>query len=71
MFLLHVPSKLGIMLGKTMGAEWYKEPETGELERFYKYVFDKGPSDFRLLTEEGDWSYGGMENGFRKFDLHG
>jgi len=65
MFLVHKPSKMGIMLGKRMGYGWYAAPIESELNRFYEEL--KGyrlQDDFILLMEDcsgsscfGDWEY--------------
>ncbi len=54
MFLIHKPSKIGIMLGKRMACGWYDAPESEELERFYDYIKDDmvGSQDDFLLAME-------------------
>lgn len=74
MFLIHRPSLLGIMLGKTYLDPWYKAPEASELERFYSYVYEKFPcsDDFVLFLENTNTEFlytTEVENGFRVFQL--
>lgn len=55
MFLIHRPTKLGIMLGKRMGWGWYKPPEAAELQRFYDYHRRHShQDDFVLAMEDSD-----------------
>lgn len=82
LWLIHKPSKLGIMLGKRMAGEWYKAPENTDLERFYQYLYDQAEGDqddltlaMETCTEGGvscfnDWTYtADFENGFRVFEF--
>lgn len=83
MFLIHRPSTLGVMLGKSMGADWYKAPDADELERFYSVVFNDSccsPFDDFVLAMEvpgskmvfGGWQYTGeTKDGFKVFDFIG
>ena len=55
MFLIHKPSKLGIMLGKRMGWGWYNAPDKSEVERFYEYLSQNSEGsqdDFVLAMED-------------------
>jgi len=81
MFLIHKPSKLGIMLGKRLGWGWYGAPDKSEVERFYKYLsdnpesYDGSQDDFVLAMEDctesncfDDWRYTEQKvDGFRVF----
>ena len=78
MFLIHKPSKIGIMLGKSYRGEWYNAPEASELDRFYKYIYShypEEPDDFMLAMENcsqsecfNDWQYtSDFIDGFRVF----
>ncbi len=81
-FLIHKPSKLGIMLGKRMGWGWYKPPEKDEIQRFYDYLSNEQPyddgsqDDFVLAMEDcsesgcfDDWKYTSETVcGFRLFE---
>ena len=80
MFLIHKPSKLGVMLGKNMGCSWYKAPEKDTLESFYEYIASKAEmnqDDFVLAMEDcensscfNDWIYTDKkEAGFRVFEI--
>ena len=82
MFLIHKPSKLGIMLGKRMGYGWYNAPEADRLNDFYEYLAEsvKGEQDNFVLAMESceggscftGWNYTGeYENGFRVFEFVG
>lgn len=79
MFLVHMPTKLGVMIGKRMGWGWYKA-DGDEIERFYDYLSDhpKGSQDdFKLFMEDcsesscfDDWRYTQDEvEGFRVFKI--
>jgi len=79
MFLIHKPSKLGIMLGKRMGWGWYGAPDAFELRRFYDYLADNiegSQDDFILAMEDcsesncfKDWQYTNeMVEGFMVFE---
>ena len=79
MFLIHKPSKLGIMLGKRMGWGWYNAPGTSEVERFYNYLENNpegSQDDFILAMEDcsesscfNDWRYTDEKvGGFRVFE---
>lgn len=67
MWLVHKPSKLGIMLGKRMAYGWYAAPEESELNRFYEYLtedLDPMQDDFVLAMENckestcfSEWQY--------------
>ena len=80
MWLIHRPTKLGIMLGKRLGFGWYKPPETKELERFYEYLgknidSEQNQDDFVLAMEDcsnslcfDNWDYTNtFIDGFRLF----
>jgi len=80
MWLIHRPTKLGIMLGKRLGFGWYKPPETKELERFYEYLeknmdSEQSQDDFVLAMEDcsnnscfDNWDYTNtFIDGFRLF----
>jgi hypothetical protein len=81
MFLVHVPSGLGVHLGKRMARGWYTgavlEPDlTGRLNRFYEMIELRPEWDqdaFALALEDGEalpmptWTYGPMEGEFRRF----
>ena len=80
MFLIHKPSKLGVMLGKNMGCIWHKAPEKDTLESFYEYIASKAEmnqDDFVLAMEDcensscfDDWIYTDKkEAGFRVFEI--
>jgi hypothetical protein len=66
MFLIHKPSKLGVMLGKRMGWGWYAAPEKEELDRFYEYLSgnEEDQDAFIIAMEDcsesncfDDWRY--------------
>jgi hypothetical protein len=82
MFLVHVPSGLGVNLGKRMAYGWYVRDENGlglgsRLSAFYAMIeaHPEWEQDaFALAMEDADramemppWSYGPMEGGFRRF----
>lgn len=80
MWLIHKPSKLGIMLGKRMGWGWYRAPKEEEFNRFFEYLSenpDGSQDDFLLVIEDcagsscfGEWKYTDeKESGFSKFDF--
>ena len=55
MFLVHKPSKLGIMLGKRMGWGWYGAPTKKEIQRFFKYLENNpegSQDDFFIAMED-------------------
>lgn len=61
MWLIHKPSKLGIMLGKRMAWGWHDAPDTVEIQRFYDYLAkydylaqksEGGQDDFILAMED-------------------
>jgi len=77
MWLIHKPSKLGVMLGKQLDGGWYKAPEKTTLDGFYEYLelnYDDG-DNFILAMEDcknsycfDNWVYTEeYDNGFRKF----
>lgn len=82
MWLIHKPSKLGVMLGKRMAWGWYSAPDTEHLESFYKYL-EQNPDpegrqdDFVLAMEDcsgsscfNEWVYTtDFIEGFRVFDF--
>ena len=78
MWLIHKPTKLGIMLGKRMGYGWYAAPEQSELNRFYEYLtenLEPTQDDFVLAMEDcsestcfSEWDYTEERiNGFAVF----
>jgi hypothetical protein len=81
MFLVHIPSKLGIYIGKRMGFGWYDAPEKPKLEAFYDYL-EQNPigsqDDFTLIMESSeesrctwDWDKAKKhESGFLYFNLN-
>ena len=85
MWLIHKPSKLGIMLGKRLAWGWYSPPETSHFEKFYNYLkgfdyltFGGGQDDFVLAMEDctesklfDEWKYTSkFVNGFRLFSFN-
>jgi len=55
MFLIHKPTRLGVMLGKRMAWGWYKAPEQSELMRFFEYLENnpkESQDDFILAMED-------------------
>lgn len=82
MWLIHRPSKLGVMLGKCMAWGWYEPPEATMLRRFYDHIADtsreEDGNDFVLAMESGcfeDWDYNrdvgenGLVDGFMSFKI--
>ena len=79
MFLIHIPSQLGIMLGKRMGRGWYDAPKKEELEAFFNYLetTEDRQDDFTLAMEDcsesscfDNWRYTDTKvEGFAKFDF--
>lgn len=64
MWLIHKPSKLGIMLGKRMAVGWYRPPSEEDLGRFYEHLENnygyEGQDDFILVNEDDEgWNYTG------------
>ena len=62
MWLIHVPSKVGIKLGKRIGWGWYGAPKESELQRFYTYLMEDQVEDqdnFELFMESdsSNWRY--------------
>jgi hypothetical protein len=82
MFLVHVPSGLGVMLGKRMSVGWYLSDDSdldGRIARLYRMIESHPEWDqdaFALALEDGnamhmhDWVYGPMEGEFRRFIDH-
>jgi len=80
MFLIHKPTKLGILLGKRMGYGWYSAPKQDEINRFYEYLaydlMEERQDDFVLAMEVCEnsscfsgWAYTEKTtNGFLLFD---
>lgn len=82
MWLIHKPTKLGVMIGKRMLGGWYGAPEQAELQRFFSYLeyADEGRQDDFILAMEDctdsscfdNWKYTDeTTNGFRKFIFTG
>ncbi len=80
MWLIHKPSRLGIMLGKRFGSEWKYPPDQDRLQEFYDYLYGEvegSQDDFILAMEDcfnsscfDNWKYTGkMEGGFHKFEF--
>ena len=82
MWLIHKPSKLGILLGKRLGWGWDAIVEKNELQRFYAYLAfeesDTGSGDDFILSQEDcsnsscfdNWRYTEEKvSGFRIFEL--
>ena len=78
MYLLHKPSKLGVMLGSRQGYGWCSSFNTRKLQKFYDLTCSTGnQDDFVLAMEDcsksncfGDWDYTGKtKHGFRVFEL--
>ena len=80
MFLIHKPTKLGIMLGKRMAWGWYDAPSQDQMEKFFCYLsqnLEDSQDDFILAMEDCEnsscydkWSYTGENvEGFMKFKL--
>lgn len=82
MFLIHRPTKLGIMLGKRVGWGWYEPPSKDRLQKFYDCTieclsWEGHQDDFILAMEDcsgsscfGDWTYTGEEvDGFGLFEF--
>jgi hypothetical protein len=71
MWLIHKPSKLGVMLGKRMSCGWYTSDDN--LMKFFDYIQRcEGQDDFVLAMEDcfGEWDYTDeREGGFMKFTL--
>jgi len=79
MFLIHKPSKLGIMLGRRFGVAWSSSIEAGRMDAFYNLVGDlpNEPDNFILAMEDGresgvfdEFEYDGIDDsGFHRFKL--
>ena len=82
MWLIHKPSKLGIMIGKRLGWGWDAYLEKNELQRFYAYLAneesDTGSGDDFILAQEDcsksncfdNWEYTDHKvDGFRIFEF--
>lgn len=67
MFLIHKPTRLGIMLGKRMAWGWYKAPQKNEMEAFFDYLRDdpEGDQDDFILAMEEPASIDDIINGWR------
>lgn len=80
MFLVHKPSKIGIMLGKRMAYGWYKPPSQDEMQRFFEYIEhnpEGSQDDFVLAMEDctesscfKGWGYTAETiDGFKVFEI--
>ncbi len=85
MWLIHRPTKIGVMLGKRMGWGWYSPPSENQMTSFYETVMDQASTldvfnqdDFILAMEDCDdsscfseWEYTVDKiNEFRVFKLN-
>lgn len=72
MFLVHKPTKLGVMLGKRMGWGWYNAPDQKEMERFFEYLQSNSDKqdDFILAMEDCEDSdcFDGWQYTYEKVD---
>ena len=83
MWLIHKPSKLGVMLGKRMAWGWYAAPSPEYLEKFYDHIIRlledglEGSQDDFILAQEDcsesscfdNWKYGEKVGSFRSFNF--
>jgi hypothetical protein len=70
MFLVHQETGLGVMLGKEMGAGWYKPPSEELMDKFFSEIGLNFHEDLFLFTEDdnSNWIYGeALDNGLRQF----
>lgn len=80
MFLIHRPSKIGVMLGRRMAIGWHEGSTEKSLDDFYEHIQSTqelgSQDDFVLAMEDcegsscfDDWKYTGKQvNGFRLFE---
>ena len=78
MWLIHRPTRLGVMIGRRNGLGWDKAPEQEDVQRFFEYLKinpEGSQDDFFLAMEDcatvdcfSNWKYGKNEiDGFMEF----